>query len=258
MQLAQAFGGGIDGVELKALIGKGIALEHLVGGDGGVGHHLALTPEGNIKTCCGGVGVAVERDHIGSLGGRCGGGAGGPRWRRRPLIHPHIIHRHLVREIPAGHGAAQGPADGHVQDDVHRVVKRPLGRCSAAGLFVFVVGVVVVAVHPKANVVLRPPHLVGVEVGDGAAQCVAFLELGVAIRLLEVQRGLDFRGVEVLLRPLHHIDLAGVGPCALTQQPDGRPCAGQVGFCVGGGQWRGGIEKFRFDLHVAIGLQVNG
>ena len=181
VHLAQTLGRRVDRVKLEALVSEGIALEHLVGGDGGVTHHLALAPVGDVKAACGGVGIAVKRDHIG-----CGGS--GRRWRRCrafanrwPLIQPHIIHRHFIGEIPARHRSPQGPANGHIQDDVHRVVKRPVGRCGAVGFFVLVVGVVVVAVHTKADVVLRPPHLVGVEVGDGTAQGGAFLELGVSV-----------------------------------------------------------------------------
>ena len=183
VQLGQAFAGGVDIVKLKALVGEGVAFEHLVRGDGGIGQHLRLAPVGQVKTCGGGVPgcIAVERDHIGSCGcgrSRCGGGAFCKRW---PLIKPHIIHRHFISEVPAWHRPAISPAYGHVQDDVHGVVKRPVGFRGGAWFFVLVVGVVVVAVHTKADVVLGPPHLVGVEFRHWAAQGDALFDLGVAI-----------------------------------------------------------------------------
>ena len=59
-----------------------------------------------------------------------------------------------------------------------------------------------------------------------------------------MQRSLYFRSSEIFLRPLHHVNFAGVGPGAFAQQPDGRPGA----LCS---------RDFGAHFHVAIGLQVD-
>ena len=58
-----------------------------------------------------------------------------------------------------------------------------------------------------------------------------------------MQGSLYFRCAEIFLRPLHHVDLAGVWPSALAQHPDGWPRA----LCG----WDLGAH-----FHVAVGLHV--
>ena len=152
----------------------------------------------------------------------------------RPLIHPHIVDHHLIVKVTAGHGAAQRPTDGQVQDQIHRAGERPIGRCGVSGLVVCVVGVVAVGIHAKADVVLGPPDLVGMEFGNWRAQGRDAFFLGVAVSpclrhvlgivlTFEMKRRLRLLGVEVGRRPFHDVDFAGIGPLTLTQQPGCRP-----------------------------------
>ena len=204
----------------------------------GVSHHLALTPIRYIKSTSRRVRIAVNRHHIRSQRRRRSG------CRRRAsrlscpscaLINPDVIHQHLITEVAARNRPTVSTPDGHVQNNIHRVTKRPIGCSRICRFGVLKIRVVVVAIDTKTDVILRPPHLIGVKVSDGAAERRAFLNLRITIgpsslvisRIVctqEMQCRLNFIRFEVLLGPLHHIDFASIGPSAFAKQPDGWPC----------------------------------
>ena len=73
------------------------------------------------------------------------------------FIHPHIIHQHLITKVGIRNRAAICPANGHIQNDVHGVRKRPIRRSRISRFGVFKVGVIDISIYANSNVVLCPP-----------------------------------------------------------------------------------------------------
>ena len=99
------------------------------------------------------------------------------------LVDPDVIDQHLVGEVTRRDSTTHIAADREVQDQIHRVVKRPVVVGRARALGIDQVSVPSVAVDPHTNLVRGPPHLVGVPIVHRTAEVYPARELGVSIRI---------------------------------------------------------------------------
>ena len=152
------------------------------------------------------------------------------------VVDTDIVDQHLVVGVPVTvhegcrDGTTHVSADRDIHDQVHRMVERPRVVLRARGLGIGQVCVVNVTVDTDLNRVRGPPDLVGVPLRDRAVEIVLGRELRAAVGWLlrggslEVQGAGDFIVlVAVGRRPLHEVDLPGIGPgtlrCHIAQQP---------------------------------------